>query len=372
MATRETRVTWAQVLGRRLERGLLDPPSTGSVRDVVGRSGAVPAWPDAAAEWGVGARRASGRSGDAAAALAAGEVVKVFAFRGAMHLMTPEDAGRYLVVRASNRQWERANWQSYYDLSPADWPRFRDYAHAALADGALTHAELLTALRRSSRYRHLADILASGNDTLLKPLSWQGVLGFGPPRDGETTYLALDTVTGWGGVPDLEEAGPALLLHHLGVHGPTTAERLQVWFGQGLGAGRRALGQWLAGLSDRLVSVQIEGASALARSEDVEGLLTATPSDAVRLLPGRDPWLMAAGTDDAQIVPPARRALFSRTANPVVAGGVVAGSWAVRGSDLAVGWFGERGAVPTSALEGAVCEHSRWLGRDLRLAVTVD
>lgn len=48
----------------------------------------VPAWPDVSAELAIGARRTDGRFGDAARGLAAGNLVKVLAFRGATHLMT--------------------------------------------------------------------------------------------------------------------------------------------------------------------------------------------------------------------------------------------------------------------------------------------
>ena len=56
-------LTWAGALAWRLRRHLLDPVGTGSVADVVGRLGAVPAWPDAAAELAIGARRTDGTVG---------------------------------------------------------------------------------------------------------------------------------------------------------------------------------------------------------------------------------------------------------------------------------------------------------------------
>ena len=77
-------------------------------------------------------------------------------------------------------------------LAPSDWPRFREYVRRALADGPLTRSELIAALRRSSRYRHVGTLVAEGNDTLLKPLTWQGDMGLGPVRDGEATFLGLD------------------------------------------------------------------------------------------------------------------------------------------------------------------------------------
>ena len=285
-------------------------------------------------ELAIGARRTDGRMGDAARALAAGKVVKVFAFRGATHLMTPRDAGAYLAVRASSRMWELPSWETYYGLAPSDWPRFREYVRQVLADGPLTRAELIAALGRSSRYRHLGTLLAEGNDTLLKPLTWQGDMALGPVRDGEATFLRLDSVAGWGGIPDLDEAGPTVVAAYVGTHGPAAPDRVHDWFGKGLGAKRKDVDRWLAQLDDQLEAVTIEGEHVLVLREHLDDLRTTSPSTAVRLLPGRDPWVMAPGTTDTRIVPPARREAVSRSANLVVARGVLAGTWKLRGERL--------------------------------------
>ncbi len=362
-------MTWAKALSWRLGRHLLDPVGTGSVVDVVGRLGPVPAWPDTAAELAIGARRTGGRSGDAARALAAGELVKVFAFRGATHLMTPQDAGAYLAVRASSRMWELASWRSYYGLEPSDWPRFREYVREALADGPLTHAELTAALGRSSRYRHLSTILTGGNDTLLKPLTWQGDMGLGPGRDGEATFLRLDSVRGWAGLPDLDEAGPTVVAAYFRTHGPAAPERVHDWFGKGLGAKRRDVTRWLARLDDRLEEVTVEGDHLLVLGEDLDELRTTPASTAVRLLPGRDPWVMAPGTTDTHIVPPDRREAVSRSANLVVARGAVAGTWTLRGERLDISWFEESGRVPRTALDEEAAALARFLDLPLDVAV---
>jgi len=362
-------LTWAQVLGWRVRRQLLDPVGTGSVADVVERLGAVPGWPDPAMELAVGARRSGGRSGDAARALAANEVVKVFAFRGATHLMTPQDAGAYLAVRASSRMWELPSWVSFYELAPEDWPRFREYVRNALADGPLTLSELTAALGRSSRYRHLRRIIDSGNETLIKPLTWQGDMGLTTPRDGETTFLRLDGVPGWGGIPDLEEAGPTVIAAYLHTYGPADADRIHDWVGPGLGARRPAVTRWLGLLEDRLESVTIEGDPVLALRDDLDDLVTAAPSTAVRLLPGRDPWVMGPGTSDIRVVPAARRELVSRSSNMVVARGVLAGTWTVREGRLQVGWFRESGRVPRAALDAEAARLSAFLDRPLDLSV---
>jgi hypothetical protein len=354
-----------------LRRQLIDPVGTGSVADVVGRLGAVPAWPDTAAELVIGARRTDGRFGDAARALAAGNVVKVFAFRGATHLMTPGDAGAYLALRASSRMWELPSWESFYGLAASDWPRFRDYVRRALAGGPLARSELAAALGRSSRYRHLRTVVAAGNDTLLKSLTWQGDMGLGPVRDGEATFLRLDDIPGWAGIPDLDEAGPTVVAAYFRTHGPATADRVYDWFGKGLGAKRQAITRWLHQLEERLEPVTIEGDRVLVLREDIDDLRTTPASTAVRLLPGRDPWVMAPGTSDARVVPPARREAVSRSTNLVISRGVVAGTWTLRSERLDVAWFKEFGRVPRTALDQEAAALAKLLDRPLVVEVEV-
>jgi hypothetical protein len=362
-------MTWARALAWRLRRQLLDPLESASVADVVGRLGAVPAWPDIAAELAVGLRRRAGRQGDVARALEARELVKAFTFRGATHYMRPHDAGDYLALRASSRMWELASWVKYYDLAPEDWPSFRAYVRKALADGPLTRAELASALGRSRRYRHLRDHLLQGNDTLLKPLTWQGDMGLGPGRDGVATFLRLDRVPGWTGIPDADEAGPRVIEAYVRAYGPAAPGRFPDWLGGGLGVKRRAIARWLDALGDRLAALTIEGDRVLVLREDLDDLEAARASTSVRLLPGRDPWVMGPGTDNPHVVPPDRREAVSRSANLVLARGVVAGTWTIRDVRLDVTWFRASGRISRAALDDECSRLSSFLGRPLELSV---
>jgi hypothetical protein len=103
-------VTWAQALAWRMRRHLLDPVGSESVAGVVGRLGAVLSMDESLAELAVRTRRTTSRPGELAAALVTGEVIKVFAFRGSMHYLTPEDGGVYLALRSAGRQWELPSW----------------------------------------------------------------------------------------------------------------------------------------------------------------------------------------------------------------------------------------------------------------------
>ncbi|MDO9457693.1 DNA glycosylase AlkZ-like family protein [Nocardioides sp.] len=364
----EAAVTWAQALAWRMEKHLLDPVGSEPVAGVVRRLGAVLSMDGSLAELAVRTRRESSRAGELAAALAAGEVVKAFAFRGSMHYLAPEDGGIYLALRSAGRQWELPSWVEHYRLTPEDWPDFRAAVRAAVADGPLTVTELGDILTRDRAYRHLEAVFAEGAGTLVKPLTWQGDVSLGPPRDGRLTLQRLDTNPRWRGVPDLDEAGPAAVVAYLRTYGPATYDHVSYWLGDGLSAGGRRLRSWFAGLGDRLAAVDVDGTTAHVLADDVDALEAARPSEAVRFLPGHDQWVIGPGTKDVHVTPSSRRDLMTRKANPVVVGGVVRGTWARKDDELTVTWLDER-RRPVGAIEQEAERLGGIVGRDLRLTL---
>lgn len=361
-------VTWSQALAWRLRRHLLDPVGTLSVAEVVERLGAVPAMDDTLAELAVRARRPQSHSGELARALADGRIVKSFAFRGATHYLSAEDGGAYLALRAAGRQWELPSWRQYYGLDPTDWPGFRQTVREALADGPLTLTELGAAVSRTPAYRHLRPVFDEGAGTLIKPLTWLGDMSFGPPRDSRPTFQLLDGNPHWTGIWDLDVAGPHAITSYFRTYGPATAEHIHYWLGAGLSAGRKRLDSWLAALRGHLEKVEIEGETAFVLAEDADELAATPPTEAVRLLPGHDQWVLGPGTKDEHLVPPARRAPVTRKANLVIAGGVVSGTWAVTAEQVTVAWFEENGKPPLGALEEQVARLAGILDRPLSLA----
>lgn len=359
-------LTWAEALAWRMRQHLLDPVGTESVVGVVRRLGAVPAQSAAAAEHAVRVRRERSRSGEVARAVAEGRVIKTFAFRGATHLLTPEDGGAYLALRAASRMWELPSWQSFYGLAPSDWPLLRQVVRDALDDGPLTRDELGAAVIAQRKFRHLGFAFGDGAGTLLKPLAWQGDMSFGPPRAGNATFQRLDRNPRWAGLPELDDAGVQAVEAYFRAYGPTTPDHLDYWLGNGLGAGRKRIRSWIAGLGDRLTAVDIDGATGYVLREDLEGLLATPATTAVRLLPRYDQWILGPGTADAHVVPPRRRALVSRGAPVVIVGGVVSGTWSHTAGQVDVAWFAEAGTPPRDALTVEVARLAAVLDRPLQ------
>ncbi|MGH3333517.1 MAG: DNA glycosylase AlkZ-like family protein, partial [Nocardioidaceae bacterium] len=309
------------------------------------------------------------RSGELAKALVDGTVIKVFAFRGSMHYLSPEDGGIYLALRSAGRQWELPSWVEYYRLNASDWPDFRAAVREALSDGPLTISELGDVLTRHRAYRHLKPFFDEGAGTLVKPLTWQGDMSFGPARDGQHTFQRLDGNPRWTGVPDLDDAGPRAITAYLRIYGPATFDHIHYWLGNGLSAGRKRLNRWLSELRDQLVAVDVEGTTAYVVCEDVDSLVAARPSNAVRFLPGHDQWVMGPGTKDVHVTPQSQRDLVTRKASLVIVGGVVCGTWVQKGDELMVVWRDER-RRPERAIEQEVARLAVILGRDLHLKLT--
>jgi hypothetical protein len=296
-------------------------------------------------------------------ALAEGRIIRAWVMRGAVHLLTPEDGGAYLAVKAARRQWELPSWQSFYSLAPKDWEPFRVAVRDALAHGPLTTDELGAAVTALPKFRHLDFAFAEHASTILKPLFWQGVMSFGPNRDGRATFQRLDLNPRWAGLPEPDEAGTRVVESYLRAYGPASVEHVCYWQSAGMKAAR----SWLAGLGDRLAEVDVEGERAHLLREDLEELVATQPTDAVRLLPGYDQWVLGPGTADPHIVPPGRRQLISRQAAFVISGGVVSGTWRIADDHVTVDWFAEAGPPPREAVADEVARLSSILDRSLRL-----
>jgi hypothetical protein len=358
-------VTRAGALAWRLRQHLLDPIGADSAVDVVRRLGAIKAEPDAGAELAIRTRQRQSAAGEVAHAIAEGRIIEAFAFRGAVHLMTAEDAGTYLALRAASRMWELPSWQSYYGLAPSDWPAFREAVRSALSAGPLTRHELGLAITSLPRYRHLDMAFEDKTWTLMKALFWQGDVAFGPPRDGRSTFQRLDRNPHWAGIPDLGEAGVRAVEAYFRTYGPATPAHVQYWLGEGLGAGRKRITAWIKDLGDRLVDVDVDGTTAFVLREHLDDLTATEPSDAIRLLPGHDQWVLGPGTADANVVPPEQRARITRGDNVVIAGGVVSGTWSRRADLVSIDWFSGARSLPRDALAEEVARLGAILDRPL-------
>jgi hypothetical protein len=367
-------VSWPQALGWRLQRHLLDPVGAVAPEDVVRRLGGVQAQVASSAELAIRVRRVASEAGEVDRALADGRLIKTWAMRGTLHLLTPADGAAFLSLIAGTKPWTRPAWDRYFEMNPERWEAFRDTIREALVGVTLTRDELIEKVVARPGLGHVAEAVRSSWGTMLKPLAWQGELCFGPNHGTRVTFRRpADAVPGWVGLPPPDEAAPIVVASYFGTYGPATLKAFHHWMGGGW-LPTRELRRIVATPGGDLTEVDVDGDRAYVRSEDVDALAAAQPSREVRLLPGFDAWILGPGSADRHVIPPARRAHVSRQAGwispVVVAGGVVAGTWQLDGDRVAVSWFSETGRVPRGALGTEVDRLAAILGRGLDVDVT--
>jgi winged helix DNA-binding protein len=367
-------VTWPQALAWRMRRHEIDPVGHLPADEVVRRLAGVQAQVASSAELAIRVRSDVVPAGAVAEALARGDLIKTWAMRGTLHLLTPEDAGPALSLLASARPWERPAWQRWFGMDPATMERFRDVVIEALDGRSLTREELIEVVLAMPGMAHLGDRLRSGWGTLFKPVAWQGGLCFGPQAGNRVTFRRPDQASHrWAGVPAPEIAGPRALVAYLDAYGPSTANGFRNWLSRGLIPAKH-VGHWIEELGDRLTAVNLEGETAWVSTEHADDLAGSMPSSTVRLLGGFDQWVLGPGTDDGHVIPATRRSSVSRTAGWIVpvalVGGVVSGTWEQDGRAVRIEWFREAGAAPRRELKDEVARLSGILGRDLALEIT--
>jgi hypothetical protein len=369
------RISWQQALAWRMQRQLLDPIGRLSPAKVVDRLCGVQAQVASSAELAVRVRRETSRPGEIARALREGRLVKTWAMRGTLHLLTPEEGGAFLSLIASGRSWERPSWQRYFGVTTRQIDVLRQTARAALEGGPLTREELVAAIVARRGLGHVGEALRSGWGTLLKPLAWNGDLCYGPSQGTRVTFMRPeDASSRWAGLPDPDAAAPIAIGAYLRAYGPATADAFGNWLAGGW-FGKRQLRAWFAALEDQLAEVDVEGEPAYVLSEDVDELVATNPTTALRLLPGFDQYVLGPGTGDGHVVPTPRRSAVSRQAGwispTVVVGGVVSGTWELDGDEVRVTWFREAGRPPRKALRAELARLSSILDQRLRSAVSV-
>jgi hypothetical protein len=348
-------LTWGQALAWRMRRQFLDPVGDAPAVEVARRLAGVQAQVASAAQLAVALRQTTALDGEVDRALwDEGSLVKTWAMRGTLHLLPADQAGAYLALCATARNWEKPSWQKAFGATPADLEAIAAAAADALGDGACLSREELTAeIVGRTGSEHLAEVLGSGWGTLLKPLAWWGVLCYGRPRGTRVTFAAPERrIPGWSGLPPVEDAARTVIRAFLGAHGPATAEMFDAWSMRGLSR-KKELRGWFATLEDELTTVEVDGVPMYVLTEHLDELMATEPTQAVRLLGGFDQYVLGAGTDATYVIPAGHRAEVSRKAgwiSPVVVhGGRVAGVWQPEGGAIEPALWSDVPAEPLAA-----------------------
>ncbi|MEV0355394.1 crosslink repair DNA glycosylase YcaQ family protein [Nocardia sp. NPDC050697] len=361
------RLTAAQVFAWRLRRQFLTEPA-GSALAVVRRLAGVQAQVASAAELAVALRCAEPAADALAELLGARKVLRTWAMRGTLHVLTPELAAAALALMASARTWEKPVWTRNFGATPEQITALGAAVAEILAAATLSREELVAAVIARPGLGHLDEQLRSGWGAVLKPLAWQGILCHGAAQGGRVTFTSpARAVTGWPGLPEPDAAAATLIPAYLGAYGPAAPETFDTWLSRNA-LRKTVLRRWFAELGNALTPVEVDGRGCFARTEDLDELAAAKPVPGVLLLGSFDQYVLGPGTTDTALVPAAHRTAVSRPGgwiSPVVIeGGRVTGTWEREGDDIVVTPFGK--APPARALDAAAARLSSAAGTKLR------
>lgn len=347
-----------KVLAWRLYRQYLEPPTDAGTVEIVGRLCGTQAQVASAAETAVALRQRNPRPEGVKRAYSDRTLVKTWAMRGTLHAMRSVDVAEYLSLLASARTWTKPTWSRHFGATPEQVGQLTEAVADLLDDCVLSRDELVAELVRDRRFKQMEEQLRSGWGALLKPLAWQGALCFGPNRESKVTFTnPASYLKDWKGLPNPEDAAPAVIRRYLGAYGPATPETFDAWLSRNSNK-KSTLKSWFGSLGEELVEVRVNDHARYLLAEHVDELMDTQPRKTVRLLGAFDQFVLGPGTKDTHMLPTKHRGLVSKAAGwiaPVVTeGGRITGVWELENDTLLVTPFpGEQPPSSQSLTEEA-------------------
>jgi hypothetical protein len=374
--------TWQQVLTLRLERqNVIERTTPKGLVDVVGRMIGLHAQVMSSAELQAAARIDGLRPADVREALwERRSLVKVWAFRQTLHLLTPDDLAEFVVAARSLERWHTPAWLKYFKMTEEGVDEVLEAIGDVLGDRPMTRVEVVDAVVARVRRPHLRDDMLTGWGTFLGPAAQRGRLVFGPSGGRNVAFVDPSK---WLGRPIEPDADPAaadaalgrLIVRYLTVFPGSSREMIARWWG---GGRLTAVGRALKVLPDPVVEVDVEGARGLVLESDVGALEAVSPEHPVRLLPGFDPFTNELPRRVETVLGDAHHDRVHRTAGwvtpIVVVDGRVAGTWEIENGKAGAGKvvvrpFGGWRVSARKELEPEVDRIAAFVDRSLQLDV---
>ena len=356
--------TWNQVLARRLAAHQLDVPGTDGLIPLTRRLSGVHAQLTSSAEAAIWLRT-GGAVGPADVRRALAEertLVKTWTLRGTLHLVPAEDMPMWAAALGTRSFPRPRSWYEYHGITPADMATLETVVPQVLSGTPMTRDELATAVAERAGRPELAEHLRSGWGAVLKPMAARGQLAFGPPSGRNVTFVAPAAWLGEWTPMKPTEATAVLVRRILDGYGPLSLDELTRWTALDRAVVRVAL----TDLGDELIELDTEGHIGWVTTARAAALASAAPSQAVRLLPGFDPYVVGSLRQLDLLLPsPRLKSAISRASgwiSPVLMdGGRFVGTWTQEftGGRLAI-TITPFGRLRSGVREAAEVEAARW------------
>ena len=211
-------------------------------------------------------------------------IVLTWCMRGTLHLVATEDLNWLLpffgpiFISKSDRRYKQLG------LDPETRGRAAGEIREAISQrGPLIRAELARALAAKG-----IPVKGQAIAHLVRCAALEGLICFGPERDGQLTYVLLEDWVGLAGQPDPDQIQAELARRYLEAYGPATPDDLASWSGLSIGEARAGF----AAISSHLVEMQVADSPAWMLESHSAWLDEAYNAPIMRLLPCYDAYLL--------------------------------------------------------------------------------
>lgn len=220
-------------------------------------------------------------------------IVLTWAMRGTMHLISAEDVGWLMpflapiFIKQSNHRYKALG------LDEETRHKACRIIHDALTEnGAMTRAELGEVLAKQK-----IPVAGQAIFHLLRAAGLKSVICFGADRNGEPTYVALETWIQLDKPLGLEKVPAELARRYLEGYAPAAPNDFAKWAGMSLGQARKGF----EGISKDLVELKVAHSTVYILKNQKTWLEDKHSEPLVRLLPAYDTYMLGYQNRDFMI-----------------------------------------------------------------------
>src|SRR5712692_9296952 len=280
-----TALQWYQVHASRMSQHGLSPRfSSQDAVSAVTRTAGIQAQVMSAAELAVCTRVEGLSPRDVQAAIFQDRtLVKTWAMRGTLHLLSASELPLYVAAR----NWQlNASWSAYFAefglTTSAQQEAFLSAIPHVLEQGLLTRQQLADAAAKHTGIAQIRDfILSESWGSPLKPSAYRGELCFGPGQGKTVTFMNPRVWIGEWQPIEPQLALRELARRYLQAYGPVTADDFRFWWG----CGKTLAKTLFHSLAEELEEVEVEGWRAFALRATLPLIQSAEPVEEIHLLP---------------------------------------------------------------------------------------
>jgi hypothetical protein len=268
-------------------------------------------------------------------------LVKTWAFRQTLHLLTADDLAEFVVAARSLERWHTPAWLKYFKMTEQEVADVLEAIGNVLGDRPMTRVELVDAVVARVRRPHLRDEMLTGWGTFLGPAAQRGKLIFGPSDGRNVAFVDPSdwlgrTIASGADAQTTEQARARMIGRYLAAFPGSSREMIGRWWG-----GRTAVTKALQLVPVPLVEVDVEGTRGLVRADDAEALAAPSQEHEARLLPGFDPFTNELPRRVDSVLTPTDHDAVHRTAGwvtpVVVIDGRIGGTWEIESGPSGAG-----------------------------------